>query len=136
MDDFNSCLNYAALNDLQLGGGTFTWSNSSFGSRRTICKLDRNLGNIDFCCKFPDYDCSLLPPGLSDHHAILCKLPSTEIRIKLPLRFFNFWAREDDFLNVVQQAWNLPVTGTPSWLQPSSKELKKLLWNGEDKNQN
>lgn len=48
MDEFNACINEAALDDLSLQGPSLTWPNLAQGDNRIHCKLDRILTNQEF----------------------------------------------------------------------------------------
>lgn len=48
MSYFNNCIDNCGLEELNLPGHAFSWSNSSIGSSRIECKVDRALANSNF----------------------------------------------------------------------------------------
>ena len=70
-----SSINYIADNLLQLSisdlkwrrGSEYTWTNSSVGARRIMCKLDRVLVNGAWLDEFVNSEVHFLPPTVSDH---------------------------------------------------------------------
>ncbi|XP_074304766.1 uncharacterized protein LOC141639580 [Silene latifolia] len=53
LDDFNSCLDDASLNDLSTMGCFYTWTNNQNPASRKWIKLDRVLCNADWLLTFP-----------------------------------------------------------------------------------
>lgn len=91
-----------------------TWSNSSSGTSHIECHLDRVLVNNSFICLDADYRGCTLNSGLSDHSLIFIESVKHG-RIRPPFRYFNAWAREEGFFGIIQNAWNVLVTGTPMY---------------------
>ncbi|GKV49095.1 hypothetical protein SLEP1_g55863 [Rubroshorea leprosula] len=69
-------------------------------------KLDRLMVNEFWFDVFPNTTAEFLPPGCSDHCARLVdiKIPE-ETRDRKPFKFFNFWAKHENFLTLVKQSW-------------------------------
>lgn len=86
----------------------YTWSNGQ--RQRTLVHLDRVFCNKEWDDLFTNYSLQALSSSLSDHCPLLCKLnqPHTMARF----RFEVFWTKVPGFLEVVQEAWSLPVRGT------------------------
>lgn len=130
MDEFNACIHHAGLMEMNLVDGNFTWSNSCLGQRRTQCKLDRVFCNLEFRNLNSEMVCQALTPGLSDHSPILMKWSIEDNRRKSLFRFFNYWCKEEGFLEVVQQAWNTDVVGSPMFrVVTKLKRVKKAITN-------
>ena len=57
-------------------------------------------------------------PGLSDHCPLIVNLNNSLDpcpKKRCPFKFFNFWADHPAFLDLVKEAWNLEVYGTPMY---------------------
>ena len=116
MTDFHECLFKLELEDIPFLGPIFTWMNRREGVNFIANKLDRCLQNE--CCLdvFPNVMTEVLQPGLSDHCPLVTRLNLRQDsgRRKLyPFKFFNFWADHPAFLELVKDAWNCDVFGTP-----------------------
>jgi endonuclease/exonuclease/phosphatase family metal-dependent hydrolase len=91
--------------DLGYNGPAYTWTNKRFSSVPTYERLDRCLGNAEWCRAFPSTTIYHLPMMYSDHSPILAVLNSTRPRIHKPFRFENWWLMEQDFQDIAQQSW-------------------------------
>ena len=73
----------------------------------------------------------VIQPGLSDHCPLVTRLNLRQDsgRIKLyPFKIFNFWADHPTFLQLVKDAWNCEVFGTPMYrLTRKLKRVKAAL---------
>ena len=57
-------------------------------------------------------------PGLSDHCPLIVNLNNsvdTYPRRRCPFKFFNFWADHPSFIDLVKDAWDFDVYGTPMY---------------------
>ena len=118
MTDFHECLFKLELADIPFLGPIFTWMNRREGVNFIARKLDRCLQNE--CCLdvFPNVMTEVLQPGLSDHCPLVTRLNLRQDsgRRKLyPFKFSNFWADHPTFLQLVKDAWNCEVFGTPMY---------------------
>ncbi|GKV50648.1 hypothetical protein SLEP1_g57349 [Rubroshorea leprosula] len=102
---FNKMLNEVEVHDLPTAGSFFTWSNKR-NLDPIAKKLDRLMVNQFWFDVFPNTTAEFLPPGCSDHCAGLVdiKIPE-ETRDRKPFKFFNFWAKHENFLALVKQSW-------------------------------
>lgn len=82
MSEFNDCIDSCGLDDLHISGSHFTWSNSSFGSSRIQCRLDRVLINQIAILAPSQVHGSILNNGISDHHPILLENCNSGISCK------------------------------------------------------
>ena len=60
----------------------------------------------------------VLNPGLSDHCPLIVNLNNsvdTYPRRRCPFKFFNFWDDHPSFLDLVKDAWDIDVYGTPMY---------------------
>jgi hypothetical protein len=67
--------------DLGYSGPAYTWTNKSFSSVPTYERLDRCLGNAEWCLAFPATTIYHLPMMYSNHAPILAVLNSSRPRI-------------------------------------------------------
>ncbi|XP_030441239.2 uncharacterized protein LOC115663369 [Syzygium oleosum] len=113
-DEFGDCLNQAGLEDIRYVGCRYTWSHSS-GENRKLRKIDRVLSNDIWTQQFSFSEVTFLPPGISDHSPMVLRilLPHNS---KKPFKFFNFWTSHPKFLDLVEQAWDTPIVGTPMFI--------------------
>lgn len=77
--------------DLGYSGPTYTWTNKRFSSFPTYERLDRCLGNAEWCLAYPSTSIYHLPMMYNDHAPILAALNSQHPRINKPFRFENWW---------------------------------------------
>ena len=131
MADFHECLFNLELADIPFVGPIFTWMNRRVGANFIARKLDRCLQNE--CCLdvFPNVMTEVLQPGLSDHCPMVTNLnfrPDSGRSKLYPFKFFNLWADHPAFLELVKEAWNIDVFGTPMYrLTRKLKSVKGAL---------
>ena len=87
-------------------------------------KLDRVLVNDNWLLSFANSLVEFLYPGESDHCPAIIKMSQQIYSPPKPFKFFNFWTKHPDFLNVVEQSWSEHVSGNPMIIL--HKKLKKL----------
>ncbi|XVE56052.1 hypothetical protein DITRI_Ditri03aG0206000 [Diplodiscus trichospermus] len=107
MREFIDCQSRISVSDHAYIGSFFTWTNNqheSFLAR----KLDRVLINDDWYLRFPHSRVEFLPPEISDHCLALIQLQQVSESPPKPFKFFNFWTKHTQFLNVVQQSCQRP----------------------------
>ena len=93
------------LFDLGYNGPAYTWTNKRFNTNPTYERLDRCLGNADWCSAFPTTTVYHLPMMKSDHAPILAVLNSTRTKTNKPFKFENWWLLEQDFQQVAKNSW-------------------------------
>ncbi|XP_021852263.2 uncharacterized protein [Spinacia oleracea] len=111
--DFEGCIDATDLNEIKSRGHFYSWSNKGQGQTRICSRIDRVFGNTDWHSTFLDAVVDYLNPGISDHSPLLL---SCNINVKTggrPFKFFNYMADHDEFMQVVQEKWNISVNGTP-----------------------
>ena len=127
MNDFHECLFSLELEDVPFLGPIFTLMNCREGVNFIATKLDRCLQNE--CCldMFPNALAEVLQLGLSDHCPLVTSLnvrPDPRRRKYYPFKFFNFWADHPAFLELVKEAWESDVHGTPMYIL--TRKLKRV----------
>jgi hypothetical protein len=110
INKFCSYVKQCGFIDLGYNGPAYTWTNKRFSSVPTYERLDRCLGNAEWCKVFPATTIYHLPMMYSDHAPILAVLNSTRPRTNKPFRFENWWLMEHDFQNIAQQSWQRSST--------------------------
>ena len=118
MEEFHACLFNLELDDIPFNGPLFTWINRRVGDHFVARKLDRSLQNECALDTYPYVVTDVLNPGLSDHCPLLVNLNSsvdTRPKRRSPFKFFNFWADHPVFLDLVKDAWDIDMYGTPMY---------------------
>ncbi|XP_030473589.1 uncharacterized protein LOC115691153 [Syzygium oleosum] len=113
-DEFGDCLNQAGLEDLRYVGCRYTWTHSS-GDNRKLRKIDRVLINDLWNQLFSFSEATFLAPGISDHSPMVIK-NFPPLSSNKPFKFFNFWATHPKYLDLVAQAWDTHIVGTPMYM--------------------
>ncbi|XVE88838.1 hypothetical protein DITRI_Ditri19aG0100900 [Diplodiscus trichospermus] len=125
--DFIELRNHISIFDHLSTGPLFTWSNKQqegFLAR----KLDRVMVNDNWPTYFPTSSVEFLALEVSDHCPSLIQLQQVAFSPPKPFKFFNFWAKHPEFLNLVSQSWNEPISGRAMVLLfQKLKRLKTVL---------
>lgn len=98
------------MEDLQLGGFHYSWSNYGHGYSQIECNSDRVLVNGAFF-QTNYYKGETMLPGLLDHSPIIFN-QMRKSSCRSPFRYFSFWARCPGFFQVVSEAWTPHVRGS------------------------
>ncbi|GFY81235.1 hypothetical protein Acr_01g0010440 [Actinidia rufa] len=117
---WRQCCYDIGLSDLRSSGTYFTWSNNT-----VWCKLDRAMVNSRWTQEGilaqANFD---LPGKFSDHSPCIVTLLGENDRGPSPFKFFNMWAKHDNFLELVSSAWQMQMDGTAMY--KLCKRLKAL----------
>ncbi|XP_026420049.1 uncharacterized protein LOC113316031 [Papaver somniferum] len=110
----------------------YTWANGQSGVHRILCKLDRALTNEAWLNKFENWRCKSLPHEVSDQSTLI-GFPFANSRPKrAPFRVQKIWFSHPDFMCMVIESWNAPVSGSPAFIfHFKLKRLKAAMkeWN-------
>jgi hypothetical protein len=95
--------------DLGFSGPAYTWTNKHFSSKPTFERLDRCLGNAEWCDVFTISNVYNMPiiHSLSDHATILLSTEGPVRKIKKSFKFENRWLKENDFNGYAKKACNV-----------------------------
>jgi hypothetical protein len=93
------------LFDLGCKGPAYTWTNKRFSSNPTYERLDRCLGNAEWCAAFPTTTVYHLLMMQSDHAPILAVLDTNHPKTNKVFKFENWWLLEQDFQQVAKESW-------------------------------
>ncbi|GJR59555.1 RNA-directed DNA polymerase, eukaryota [Tanacetum coccineum] len=96
---FNSFISMANLEEVPLGGCSFTWCHRSASK---MSKLDRFLMSESLLSECPNLSAITLDRFLSDHRPILLR-ESTHDYGPIPFRFFHYWLEMEGFENFVNK---------------------------------
>ncbi|GAU48947.1 hypothetical protein TSUD_285360 [Trifolium subterraneum] len=131
--DFQQWTNSLDLLHLLTHGAFFTWANGRRGRYYTQRRLDRVICNQEYwinACN--SIHVSTLTKSKSDHFPLLLEFKNQETQFTSHFKFLKMWTAHHDFINVVQNSWNIVVTGCPMYvLSQKLKILKANLktWN-------
>ncbi|GJU21341.1 RNA-directed DNA polymerase, eukaryota [Tanacetum coccineum] len=128
---FNSFISNAGLEEVPLGGCSFTWCHRSASK---MSKLDRFLMSESLLSVCPNFSAITLDRYLSDHRPILLR-ESTHDYGPILFCFFHYWFEVDGFEKLVNEAWyenQVDASNAMLNLMNKLKYLKKKIraWNG------
>ncbi|XP_074299986.1 uncharacterized protein LOC141631182 [Silene latifolia] len=116
------------LHEIKTIGSYFTWNNKHESGSKVYSRLDRVLTNDDWLLSFPDSFANFLPEGLFDHCPCIISMADSGERKKTPFKYFNMWSLDENFLEVVNEGWQIPVHGTPMYqVMQKLKSVKRGL---------
>ncbi|GKA14939.1 RNA-directed DNA polymerase, eukaryota [Tanacetum coccineum] len=101
-DMFNTFIANAGLEEIPLGGSSFTWCHKS---ATKMSKLDRFLISENLFNSYPNICATSLDRFLSDHRPILLRESNHDYG-PIPFRYFNHWTELDGFNKFVIDTWN------------------------------
>ncbi|GKU98349.1 hypothetical protein SLEP1_g11364 [Rubroshorea leprosula] len=111
--------------DLQFSCAYFTWSNKQRENDRLWCKLDRVMANTTWVSAFPNTSVVFLNPQSSDHSPSLVSVDVLMNEKPRPFRFFNAWSKDENFLDMVREAWSVDIQGCPMFVVLQKLKLVK-----------
>ncbi|GJU04032.1 RNA-directed DNA polymerase, eukaryota [Tanacetum coccineum] len=131
---FNMFIVNSHLNEIPLGGYSFTWSDKYVNK---MSKLDHFLVSQGILDLFLNLSGLILHRNISDHGPILLKESHVDYG-PTPFRLFHSWFLEDDFTSVIEDSWNNNGIIAPNpmiLLKNKLKSLKQRLktWSSEKK---
>ncbi|XP_071912243.1 uncharacterized protein [Coffea arabica] len=111
--EFLSFMEEAGVFDVGFSGPNFTWSNNRRSRARISKRLDRFL--VNGACLDLSYSISVLHLARhpSDHSPLKLSFVAQSDAKPRPFRFLNVWTTKPQLLEVISQAWNQDVNGSP-----------------------
>nr|GEY34156.1 RNA-directed DNA polymerase, eukaryota [Tanacetum cinerariifolium] len=100
-DIFNSFINNAGLEEIQLGGSMYTWCHKS---TTKMSKMDRFFVSENLLNTCPNINYITLERYLSDHRPILLRESSCDYG-PIPFWFFHYWIEVNEFDKLVMNSW-------------------------------
>ncbi|GKA92705.1 RNA-directed DNA polymerase, eukaryota, partial [Tanacetum coccineum] len=119
---FNSFIVNAGLEEIPLGGCSFTWCHKS---ATKVSKLDRFLISENLMITCPNFTATSLERYLSDHRPILLRESHFDYG-PTPFRFFHSWFEMEGFNKLVEDAWNEAPVDESNAMSNMMKKLKYL----------
>ncbi|XP_021866635.2 uncharacterized protein [Spinacia oleracea] len=115
IQDFQSCVNTCGLEDAKLNGNFFTWNNN----------------NKAWITQYPNTEVCFKNEGYFDHCPGIVSVYPHLAAGKKPFKFFPMFQEAPQYKDIVMNAWNMSVTGTPMYqvvqkLKNVKVALKKL----------
>ncbi|GKE16049.1 RNA-directed DNA polymerase, eukaryota, partial [Tanacetum coccineum] len=121
-DAFNSFISNAGLEEVPLGGCSFTWCHKS---ATKMSKLDHFLISEDLLGSCPNISTITLDCYLSDHRPTLMHESSFDYG-PIPFRFFHYWFDIEGFDTFVESTWNEAQITDSNAMAKLMKKLKYL----------
>ena len=113
---FNEAISALGLVELPLTGRKYTRTNKQ--NPPLLERLDWFFTSVDWTILYPDSSVSTLSMETSDHVPCIVSI-STNIPKGGTFRFENYLMEHDQFLNVVEHAWSLPI--------PELNDMAKII---------
>lgn len=116
------------LEDIKPYVGKYTWTNKRLGSNHIAARLDRFLVQSSFLSCGLTTSSKILPNCTSDHKPISLELSLDGNLGPIPFRFSPLWIQQDAFHEVVSDAWNRQILGSPFYVwEEKLRGLKRRL---------
>lgn len=90
--EFQECVSYNHLRDIKYKGCFYTRNNKQEGGDRVFCKLDRVMGNEQWCDVFPDAIIDFMTERDFDHSPAIMAFEGVKYGGRRPFRYFNMWS--------------------------------------------
>jgi hypothetical protein len=120
MSAFNAAISNLRLEELKLSGNRYTWSNMQ--DNPLLEHLDWFFAFVSWMTNYPGSSVRTLSRDTSDNVPCLITI-LTDIPKAKVFRFKNYWMNHEDFMQIMQHGWTIPVAHSDkarsSW--PSSK---------------
>ncbi|XP_062094243.1 uncharacterized protein LOC133800304 [Humulus lupulus] len=126
LEDARKWLDLGIVEEMNLLGSYYTWSNNQDGNNRIFSKIDRVFINEAWIDTFPNVNAIASWEVVSDHYAIILKHISVLKNGLRSFRFFNMWTSHLQFKPTVLASWNNPLPLEGCGLQQVSRKLQRL----------
>nr|XP_043613399.1 uncharacterized protein LOC122585332 [Erigeron canadensis] len=132
MRDFKACVEALGVQDVNMAGLQYTWTQKPKGISGLLKKIDQVLANLDFFDQFIGATTVFQPYRISDHALAVLRIP---LKVKFkpkPFKFSNLLVHNPKFKDVVAESWNMEVNGHAMYrlvkkLKAKKKPLRNLL---------
>ncbi|GJV46621.1 RNA-directed DNA polymerase, eukaryota, reverse transcriptase zinc-binding domain protein [Tanacetum coccineum] len=119
-DAFNLFISNTSLEEVPLGGCSFTWCHKS---ATKMSKLDRFLISKSLMSVYPNISAITLDRYLSDHRLILMRESHYDYG-PVSFRFFHYWFEMEGFDKFVEESWKEALVAETNALIKIMKKLK------------
>nr|GEW57384.1 RNA-directed DNA polymerase, eukaryota [Tanacetum cinerariifolium] len=99
---FNSFISTTSLEEVYLGGCSFTWCHKSANKMSKLARFLISEGLMSSC---PNISTTTFDRYLSDHRPILLRECHVDYG-PIPFRFFHYWFKMEGFDKFVEKTWN------------------------------
>ncbi|XP_062114943.1 uncharacterized protein LOC133828913 [Humulus lupulus] len=124
--DARNWLDLGLVEELQIMGSFYTWSNNQDGDNRIYSKLGRVFINEGWLDAFPTVTTTTHWEVTSDHCVILLKQTGILNEGITPFRFYNMWTAHPQFRGTVLTNWNKALRIEGHGLDQISRKLLRL----------
>eukprot|EP00253_Pinus_taeda_P022753 PITA_22753 len=105
--------------------GRYMWTNNRTGVAHILARLDRFLVQSTLLMDKRIVSLRILPKLTSDYKPILLQLDEEENLGPILFHFNPLWIKQEGFMEVVDKAWSITVTGSPSYVWEKNKKSTK-----------
>ncbi|XP_074318807.1 uncharacterized protein LOC141655635 [Silene latifolia] len=135
-EQFQECISLCCMEDIQVTGALFTWSNKKEPLDMVYSRLDRVMGNFEWMEEFGGYTAHFHPEGLFDHCPCTIADRKMGINGRRNFKYFNMWGQSDLFKECVRNVWQyrrrakkmFQVVKILKELKPILKQLNKTCF--------
>lgn len=118
------------LRGIESYGVFYTWTNNRKGDNATFEKLDRAMGSVEWCRRFPKAAVLVLPIHRSDHSPLVLDTDWVEVKRARLKRFEEMWLQCEEVSQITRKAWDVQVAGSTTFrLVQEQKMLLRHLCN-------
>jgi hypothetical protein len=123
---FNAAIGNLRLEEIKLHGNKFSWSNKQ--SSPLLGRLNWFFASVSWMAKYPGCYANTLSRDCTNHSPCLITV-STDIPKAQAFRCENYWMMHEEFLQTIENGWNLPnnQTNKAKRMVYKLKSLRKIL---------
>jgi exonuclease III len=123
---FNAAISNLRLEELKLSGNRYTWSNMQ--DNILLERLDWFFASFTWMTNYPESLVRTLSQDTSDHVPCLVTVLTCIPKAKV-FRFENCWMNHEDFMQIMQHGWTVPVahSNKAKKLMTKFKNLRRVL---------
>jgi exonuclease III len=123
---FNNAISNLRLQELNLIGSKFTWTNKQ--ASPLLERLDWFFGSVSWFTNYLGTVVKTLSRDTSDHTPCIIEI-SSDIPKARVFRFGNYWLLHNDFMEVMNHGWNVPtaIEDKAKKLGAKLKNLRRVL---------
>ncbi|GKA91486.1 putative RNA-directed DNA polymerase [Tanacetum coccineum] len=111
MREFKECVADIEVFDVHNTGLQYTWNQKPKGKDGILKKLDRIMANMAFSNDFVGAHAIFKPYRNSDHSPSILCIPTAGNDKPKPFKFFNVLTKHERFRDIVNETWNIDVSG-------------------------